>query len=78
MIGKSVSHYRVVAELGRGGMGVVYEAEHTRLKQPVALKFLPKELTGDKSAKTRFVHEAQAAASLKHNPRFQKLLKTAP
>jgi len=67
MIGKTVSHYSITAELGRGGMGVVYQAEHTRLRQPVALKFLPAELTADKDSRTRFVHEAQAASSLKHH-----------
>jgi serine/threonine protein kinase len=46
---------------------VVYEAENTRLQQPVALKFLPAELTDDAASKTRFVHEAQAASSLKHH-----------
>jgi serine/threonine protein kinase len=69
MIGKTISHYKITAELGRGGMGVVYEAEHTRLKQPVALKFLPKELTGDQSAKTRFTHEAQAGWRLGYERR---------
>jgi serine/threonine protein kinase/tetratricopeptide (TPR) repeat protein len=67
MIGKTISHYRVTAELGRGGMGAVYQAEDTRLHRTVALKFLPAELTEDADARTRFVHEAQAASSLKHH-----------
>jgi serine/threonine protein kinase/Tfp pilus assembly protein PilF len=66
MIGKTVSHYTITAELGRGGMGIVYRCEHNRLRQPVALKFLPAELITDADARTRFIHEAQAASSLKH------------
>ena len=58
--------YRVAKEIGRGGMGVVYEAEDLGLKRTVALKFLPSGLTADPGSRERFMHEAQAASGLDH------------
>jgi len=66
MIGKTISHYKVVRKLGEGGMGVVYKAQDTKLDRIVALKFLSKYLLCDEEAKKRFVHEAKATSAVDH------------
>ncbi|MCZ6778565.1 MAG: protein kinase [Acidobacteria bacterium] len=66
MIGRTLSHFRIVEKIGEGGMGVVYRAEDSDLRRPVALKVLPPELVGNEERRLRFVREARAAAAVTH------------
>jgi len=66
VVGRTISHYKILSKLGEDGMGVVYKAEDTSLERTVALKFLASHLLGEAEAKARFMREAKAAAGLHH------------
>ncbi|MFZ1081617.1 MAG: protein kinase [Candidatus Kryptoniota bacterium] len=66
MVGKTISHYKIIEKLGEGGMGIVYKAEDSKLKREVAIKFLPHHISASQEERNRFEVEAQAAAALNH------------
>ena len=66
MIGKIISHYKIIEKIGEGGMGVVYKAHDSKLDRDVALKFLPSQFVEDDESKIRMQNEARAASKLDH------------
>ncbi|KAA3657907.1 MAG: serine/threonine protein kinase, partial [Calditrichaeota bacterium] len=66
MIGKTILHYKILAKLGEGGMGIVYRAHDTRLDRDVAIKFLPQQIAANEEERQRLEGEARSAAALNH------------
>ena len=66
MIGRTISHYKIVEKLGEGGMGIVFKAHDTKLDRDVALKFLPRDISQSDEERNRFIHEAKAVSALDH------------
>jgi serine/threonine-protein kinase len=66
MIGKTLSHFKILAKIDEGGMGVVYRAEDEKLRRPVALKVLPPDLVANEERRLRFLREARTAAAINH------------
>ncbi len=66
MIGETILHYKIIREMGEGGMGEVYKAQDTKLDRFVALKFLPSQMTASDDDKARFIQEAKAASAMNH------------
>jgi len=67
LVGKTILHYRIIEQVGQGGMGIVYKAEDLKLDRPVAIKFLSPHFGTDEEEKKRFMHEAKAASAFEHN-----------